>query len=36
MREHYTPTRPRSPFWADAALAAAIGAAWAYLLVTYL
>ena len=36
MREHYTPEPKRSPLWADAALAAAIGAAWAYLLVTYL
>jgi len=36
MRQHYTPDTKRVPFWVNALAAAAIGAAWAYLLVTYL
>ena len=35
MRQHYTPTRRRSPLF-DYALAIAIGVAMAYVLFTYL
>jgi hypothetical protein len=36
MRQHYTPEPKRSPFWADAAMACAIGIVLALVLFVYL